>query len=107
MCLSVTKWVHFNQGDEGVKQLFVKVREVLAPGGLFILEPQPWRSYHKAVIKQDMSAAPHHMDQMQFRPEHFPQYLVNELGFMLVQDLQAGASHAGFDRPMYLFQRSL
>lgn len=52
MCLSVTKWVHLNQGDEGLKRLFGKVKEALVPGGWFILEPQPWRSYQQARRKQ-------------------------------------------------------
>ena len=52
MCLSVTKWVHLNQGDEGLKRLFVKVKESLVPGGWFVLEPQPWRSYQQARRKQ-------------------------------------------------------
>lgn len=52
MCLSVTKWVHLNQGDEGLKRLFAKVAHALAPGGWFVLEPQPWRSYKQARRKQ-------------------------------------------------------
>lgn len=52
MCLSVTKWVHLNGGDEGLKKLFAKVADALAPGGWFILEPQPWRSYKQARRKQ-------------------------------------------------------
>ena len=52
MCLSVTKWVHLNQGDEGLKRMFGKVKEALVPGGWFILEPQPWRSYQQARRKQ-------------------------------------------------------
>ena len=52
LCLSVTKWVHLNQGDEGLKRLFAKVKEALVPGGWFILEPQPWRSYKQARRKQ-------------------------------------------------------
>lgn len=52
MCLSVTKWVHLNQGDGGLKKLFAKVKEALVPGGWFILEPQPWRSYQQARRKQ-------------------------------------------------------
>ena len=49
MCLSVTKWVHLHTGDEGLAALFRKVFDVLAPGGYFILEPQPWKSYRQAV----------------------------------------------------------
>ena len=45
LCLSVTKWVHFNEGDEGVKRLFAKVFRALAPGGCFVLEFQEWSSY--------------------------------------------------------------
>jgi 7SK snRNA methylphosphate capping enzyme len=40
MCLSTTKWIHFNWGDEGIKRLFKRVFNSLAPGGVFILEAQ-------------------------------------------------------------------
>ena len=45
LCLSVTKWVHFNEGDDGVKRLFTRVFKALSPGGCFVLEFQEWSSY--------------------------------------------------------------
>ena len=45
----MTKWVHLNWGDEGVKRLFHKCRDSLRPGGTLILEPQQWSTYKKKV----------------------------------------------------------
>lgn len=47
MALSVTKWIHLNWGDIGIKRFFKKVYRHLKPGGKFIVEPQPFSSYSK------------------------------------------------------------
>lgn len=45
---SLTKWIHLNDGDDGLLELFRRVNTVLRPGGIFILEPQEWETYAKA-----------------------------------------------------------
>jgi 7SK snRNA methylphosphate capping enzyme len=45
---SVTKWVHLNGGDTGLRAFFHRIHDVLRPGGTLVLEPQEWASYNKA-----------------------------------------------------------
>lgn len=47
MALSLTKWIHLNGGDSGLKRFFRRIFKHLRPGGRLILEPQPWSSYKK------------------------------------------------------------
>lgn len=45
-CLSITMWIHLNNGDNGLERfldLVVKLSEIL------IIEPQPWKCYQNAV----------------------------------------------------------
>lgn len=47
LALSLSKWIHLNWGDTGIKRFFKKVYRHLRPGGKFILEPQPFSSYSR------------------------------------------------------------
>ncbi|KAG7236710.1 hypothetical protein INR49_000604 [Caranx melampygus] len=104
LCLSVTKWVHLNWGDSGLKRLFKRVYRHLRPGGMFILEPQPWESYVRRRKLTDNINRNYHS--IRLKPEQFSSYLTTEVGFTSFEYLGAPkCSIRGFQRPMYLFHK--
>ena len=44
---SITKWIHLQHGDDGLKKFFKKVYRSLAPEGIFLMEPQAHSTYKK------------------------------------------------------------
>ncbi len=79
LCLSTTKWVHLNWGDEGLMRLFRRVHACLRPGGVFVLEPQPWSSYRKrASITTETKR---YFREIALRPENFVEFLLRDVGF--------------------------
>lgn len=120
--LSVTKWIHLHNGDEGMRAFFGKIHSLLSPGGLFLLEPQPWKSYKVALgkIKKHVEGESsgeggggggvltmRTLEQLHIRPENFVSLLSQEFGFRLVRELEQPAeTAAGFDRPMYLLKKA-
>lgn len=105
LLLSVTKWIHLHGGDEAVKSLFRRVYNALRPGGVLILEPQPYHTYKRKVhLHPDLKKT---FSTIRLRPDKFPKYLTNKIGFdscdVLREQQPKGQS---FNRPMYLLRKS-
>ncbi|KAM4876221.1 7SK snRNA methylphosphate capping enzyme [Sylvia borin] len=105
LLLSLTKWVQLNWGDEGLKRLFRRAFRHLRPGGLLLLEPQPWESYRKR--KGLTETTYRNYQRIRLRPEQFPAYLTSpEVGFERCELLGTPQhSSKGFQRPIYLFHK--
>ena len=113
-CLSVVKWVHINWGDAGLRALLARVADLLAPGGVLVLEPQPWTSYAAAFRKQDMAACEgvHLPQSLKLRPDDIGPEL-EHLGLACVPggctpaDAAAPGTPANFQRPLLVYQKPL
>jgi 7SK snRNA methylphosphate capping enzyme len=87
-CFSVVKWIHLNHGDAAVQRLFSDVHAALRPGGVFVLEPQPWSSYRKRRALNPVIAAT--FAEIQLHPGEFARYLVDVVGFETVRQVRCG-----------------
>ncbi|XP_010482446.1 PREDICTED: probable RNA methyltransferase At5g51130 isoform X2 [Camelina sativa] len=105
LCLSVTKWIHLNWGDDGLITLFSKIWRLLQPGGIFIMEPQPWKSYENNRRVSETTAMNYR--KIVLRPDRFQEILLDKIGFRTVEDLTSSLSGAskGFDRQILAFQK--
>ena len=105
LCLSVTKWIQLNWGDAGLEKMFHDVHECLSPGGVFIVEPQPWRSYGRAFKKQTMpDETRKHFQNITLRPCMYAEFLKTTVGFESVTTLRNADMHdaSEFDRTVLL-----
>jgi len=107
LCLSVTKWIHLNWGDAGLKLAFKRMFAQLKPGGILILEPQSWDSYKRK--KSLTETIWRNYQSIQLFPHHFDQYLLSsEVGFSRCQTL-AVVNHQqkGFRRAIKVFKKPM
>jgi len=116
MCMSVTKWVHLNWGDAGLKAFFRKISRRLAPGGYLVLEPQPWRSYTSVWKKRDVAVpAVGSLTNLHFRPPEFASWICNHTSLALHETIgltagskQTNGDRSGFQkRQILVFQKPL
>jgi 7SK snRNA methylphosphate capping enzyme len=101
LALSITKWIHLNHGDDGVKSFFQRVFSFLSPGGLFLLEAQGWDGYSKA--KRMSEALKQNFKTLHLRPEDFHELLI-KLGFQAQTSFEGDASAVeGFQRRLDVY----
>lgn len=99
-CMKLTKWVHLNWGDDGLKVLFHKCFKLLKPGGTLVLEAQEWSSYRD--VKHWTPHMRENKNQITLRPSEFVAYLVGVVGF---QKPETVADPSQLKRPLLLFLR--
>jgi len=103
IAFSVTKWVHLNFGDDGLKRFFRRIYRTLTPGGKLLLEPQPWSSYRiKRRMTKDLMET---YKNIQLKPTDFVSYLLStDVGFETCTTIATpDNTHKGFQRSIYLF----
>lgn len=76
LALSVTKWIHLNHGDDGIREFFRRVFLLLSPDGRFIVEPQGPEGYAK-FLKSRQSK-----EQLKIHP--WPTNSIDEISFRSV-----------------------
>lgn len=104
LCLSISKWVHLNNGDDGLKRFFRRAYANLKPGGKFILEPQAWSSYSKR--RKLTPTIFENYKKIRLFPDKFKDFLLHDVGFATSQKLQTPQHTArGFQRPIIVYTK--
>ncbi|KAH8977135.1 Bin3-domain-containing protein [Lactarius akahatsu] len=99
IAFSVSKWIHLNGGDAGLRRFFERVHATLVPGGAFVLEAQPRDSYTKA--RKLHPTLQENAQTLRLQPEGFETVLCS-MGFRHVQML-GEPGEGRFRRPVDLY----
>ncbi|KAJ5219848.1 hypothetical protein N7468_009052 [Penicillium chermesinum] len=99
LLLSVTKWVHLNNGDAGMLRLFTHIHSILKDGGYLVVEPQPMSNYAKASKKNKELREMYKTIQM--RPPFDAE--LTALGFESI--MQVERDEEGFARPVHVWKK--
>lgn len=102
LALSITKWIHIQQGDLGLILFFARIADTLKQGGLLFLERQEWVSYHSAknldpTIKSKTKA-------LKLRPGGDFDWWLETLGLRVEAEIGQGVGF-GFSRPLQVFRK--
>jgi len=103
MLMSVSKWIHLNWGDEGLKRTFDKIYKELKRGGKFIFEPQPWKSYAK--VRKNSEEFFRNYYTMKLKPDMFSKYLCEDVGFSQPKVLKTSEPGKAFCRDILMFTK--
>jgi len=107
-CMSVIKWIHLNQGDAGVMQVFKKIYDLLDDkNGILVLEAQNFKSYkkRKALTPHIASVFP----TLKIRPNQFTNILLDKIGFKRSHTLvvkREAQLHKKFNRPITVYYKA-
>lgn len=104
ICLSTTKWIHLNWGDTGIRRLFKKIYDSLKFGGIFILEPQEWKSYKKKkYLNKEFKKT---YKEIKLKPKDFGNYL-EKIGFKYKEKMipDINLKHLTFKRPIFVYEK--
>ncbi|KAG0705551.1 7SK snRNA methylphosphate capping enzyme [Chionoecetes opilio] len=105
LCLSITKWIHLNWGDAGLKRFFRRIFHNLRPGGRLVLEPQAWPSYNKRrkLTKRIFD----NYKSIRLFPDKFNDFLLHEVGFSTSEKLVTPHhTSRGFQRPIIIYTKA-
>lgn len=106
VCLSVTKWIHLNFGDDGLKRAFKRMYRQLKENGTLLLEAQDWKSYkRRRNLTPEINS---HYKSIQLVPKQFHDYLIsNEIGFESSYAIKLPQEHSanGFKRPIIAYKK--